>query len=525
MSYRQLATRPLLNWALVAIGARLPVAMTPLALVFLVRERPGGYALGAGLAAAYVIGEVVGASVLGPRLNPQRARFQLAAGLALGACSFAGLGLLPHAQPLVLGIFAVLAGAAPAAAPGGLRTLLTSQLPDALIVKALSAESVLTYAVWTAAPALTVGLALTIAASGPRVLAAALMAAAAAGMRALPAGWETDSGDREGASMTRTLARAWPVYLTGAAAMSLLALAELALPALLKQRAIGAGWAGPLLAGFSIASALGAALYGARVSWPGSVRAQSLVLLLGVTACVALVATMPSLPWIAAALALAGILESGVQLTRNLSLREALPPSTHAAGYSVMYAAVGAGYAASAILAGVVQSAASPSIAILAGAGLTLLLTAASAAGELSPQRRGVTGSIPVAPTRPEGIWSLSADRRGAKPGAKKLRCPWRTLRSSAAGMAKMPSTSRRTRTGTSALFRSASGRTGSACAGRSPARPSKRSGTSSGRCVLSSTPGCSRLRATRSRRRWRSGLSMASRAGRRVRSSCTGTA
>jgi hypothetical protein len=59
MSYRQLATRPMASWALVAIGARLPVAMTPLALVFLVRHRSGGYALGAVLAAAYVIGEVV----------------------------------------------------------------------------------------------------------------------------------------------------------------------------------------------------------------------------------------------------------------------------------------------------------------------------------------------------------------------------------------------------------------------------------------------------------------------------------
>lgn len=387
MSYRHLATRPVVNWAFVAVGARLPVAMAPLALVFLARERPGGYALGASLAAAYVLGEVAGAAVLGPRLNPQRARVQLASGLALGACSFAGLGLLPRAHPLVLAIFAVLAGAAPAAAPGGLRTLLTSQLPDTLIVKALSAESVLTYAVWTASPALTVALALSVASWLPLVLAAALMAAAAAGLRALPAGWETDSRDREGASMARTLARAWPIYVTGAAAMSLLALAELVLPALLKQRAIGVGWAGPLLAGFSIASALGAAMYGARGSWPGSVRTQSLVLLLGVTACVTSAASLPSLAWIASALLLGGLLESGVQLTRNLSLRETLPPSAHAAGYSVMYAATGLGYAASATLAGAVQSAASPSVAILAGAGLTLLLTAASALGELSPQR------------------------------------------------------------------------------------------------------------------------------------------
>jgi hypothetical protein len=388
MSYRQLATRAVLRWVPVAIGARLPVAMAPLALVFLVRQRPGGYALGAGLAAAYVIGEVAGAAVLGPRLNPERARIQLAAGLAVGACSFAGLGLMPRAPLFVLVILAVLAGAAPAAAPGGLRTLLISQVPRTLVVKALSAESVLTYGVWTAAPALTVVLALSVAVSAPLVLAAVLMAAAAAGLWVLPAGWKADSGDRVGASMARTLARAWPIYLTGAAAASLLALAELTLPALLHQRGIGVGWAGPLLAGFSIVSTLGAALYGARGSWPGSMRTQSLALLLGVSASVTLAATVPSLALIAGALLLAGLFQSGVQLSRNLSLREALPPSTHAAGYSVMYAATGLGYAASATLAGVVQSAASPSIAILAGVGLTVLLTVASAIGELAPQRR-----------------------------------------------------------------------------------------------------------------------------------------
>ena len=417
MSYRQLATRPVLNWALVAVAARLPVAMAPLALVFLARERPGGYALGAGLAAVYVIGEVAGAAVLGPRLNPERARFHLAAGLALGACSFAGLGLLPGADPPVLGAFAVLAGAAPAAAPGGLRTLLISQLPDTLSVKALSAESVLTYGVWTAAPALTVVLALNVAASGPLVLAAVLMAAAAAGMRVLPAGWKADGGDREGASMAQTLVRAWPIYVTGAAAMSLLALAELALPALLRQRGIGVGWAGSLLAVFSIASAIGAALYGARGRWPGSVRTQSLVLLLGVTACVTLAATVPSLAWIAVALVLAGLLQSGVQLTRNLSLRAALPPSAHAAGYSVMYAATGVGYAASAALAGAVQSAASPTAAILAGAGLTLLLTIASAMGELAPQRRKQP--------RPRHRSGVPVSRPVSAPGDRWAGRPW----------------------------------------------------------------------------------------------------
>lgn len=381
MGYRELATRPVLVWALVAVGARLPVAMAPLALVFLMRDRPGGYAVGAGLAAAYVMGEVVGAAVLGSRLRPERARGHLAVGLGVGAGAFAGLGFLADAHVVVLGVLAALAGAGPGAAPGGLRTLLAAQLPDRLIVQALSAESVLTSAVWAAAPALTGVLALTVDPSLPLLLAAVVMLAATAGLWAQPAGWAT-AADRDGVSMVSTLVGVWPIYLTGAAATSLLALAELVLPALLEQRAIAVGWAGPLLAGFSIASAAGAALYGLRGTWPGSLRTQSLVLLLAIAGCVTIVAAAGALPWIAGALFIAGVLAAGVQVSRALSLREALPPSVHAAAYSVMYAATGVGYATSAMLAGALQRAASPSVAVFAGIAFTLLLIATSALGE-----------------------------------------------------------------------------------------------------------------------------------------------
>ena len=383
MHYRHLATRLFTTWVLVVACARLPVAMAPLALVFLVREQPGGYAVGAGLAAAYVVGEVVGAAVLGARLRPERARGQLAAGLAVGACAFGTIGVLPGAHPVPLGALAALAGGAPAAAGGGLRALLAAQLPEGLVVKALSVESVLTYTLWSVAPALAGVLALGVAPSLPLLLSGALMAAATAGLWALPAGWAAETGDRRGASLARMLVGAWPVYVVGAASMSLLALAELALPALLEQRTLGVGWAGPLLAGFSVASAVGAALYGLRGAWPGPLRVQGLVLLVGVTGCVTVVATAASLPWIAGALLAAGLLQSGVQLTRSLSLRESLPPSAHAAAYSVMYAATGVGYAASAAVVGVAQRAVPPSTAVLAGVGLTLLLVATGAAGEL----------------------------------------------------------------------------------------------------------------------------------------------
>ncbi|KQX59300.1 MULTISPECIES: hypothetical protein [unclassified Streptomyces] len=382
MSYRELATRSVLFWSGVTVTSRLPVAMAPLALVFLVRERPGGYSLGAALAAAYVIGEIVAAPVLGMRMNAGRARPQLAAGLAVGAAGFAGLGLLPGAHPVVLAVLALFAGAGPAAVPGGLRALLTSLVPERAVTQAMSMESVLTFAIWAAAPALVTGLALGVDPAVPLVLSAVSMALGVAGLWLLPAGWEQAAAGEDGGAARRALLRAWPVYVLGAAGLTLLALAELILPALLEQRGIGIGWVGPLLAGFSIGSAVGAFVYGLRGNWPGSLLGQSFVLVLVVTSGVALVAVLPWTAAIAVALVVAGLCQAPAGLARNLALRRLLPPSALAAGYSVMYAAVGAGYAASGALAGGLLKVVAPSTAILYGVGLTVLLAVVGAVGE-----------------------------------------------------------------------------------------------------------------------------------------------
>ncbi|MFI1654070.1 MFS transporter [Streptomyces sp. NPDC020472] len=387
MSYRELATRPVLAWSAVMVTGRLPVAMAPLALVFLVRERPGGYTLGAVLAAAYVLGEILAAPVLGMRLDAERARPQLAAGLAVGAAGFTGLGLAPGAHPVVLAALALLAGTGPAAVPGALRALLTSLVPERAVTQAMSTESMLTFALWAAAPALTTGLALGVHPAVPLLLQGLLMGLSVAGLWLLPAGWSAEAHEK-GASTRRALLRAWPVYVLGAAGLTLLALAELILPALLEQRGIGIGWAGPLLAGFSIGSAVGAFVYGLRGSWPGPLAVQSLVLVLAVAAGVALAAVLPWTAAIAIALVAAGLLQAPASLTRNLALRQVLPPSALAAGYSVMYAAVGAGYAVSGTLAGGLLKAVAPSTAILWGVGLTVLLTAIGAAGERRLTRR-----------------------------------------------------------------------------------------------------------------------------------------
>lgn len=382
MGWRKPASRPVVTWALVAIGARLPAVMGPLALVLLVRERPGGYSFGAALGAAFVVGEVVAAPWLGTRLRAERARVHLVVGLAAGAVGFAGLGLFPKAHPAALVGLALVAGGGPAAVPGGLRVLLTHLVPQTAVARALSAESILIFTIAAASPALAAGLALGVAPYAPMLLASALALSAGAGLYALPAGWATDDRDRGGASMARTLVTAWPIYVSGAAGMSLLALTELVLPALLEQRGLQVGWSGPMLAGSAIAAALGAFVYGTR-SWPGTLRSQSSVLLVGLSSCTVLVAIMPAAAAIAMALLLAGVLEAGVAVVRNLSLREALPPSALAAGYSVLYAAVGVGYTANATLAGAVQAMAAPSTAILAGVGLTLILAVIALIGEV----------------------------------------------------------------------------------------------------------------------------------------------
>ncbi|MER6898430.1 MFS transporter, partial [Amycolatopsis sp. NPDC000740] len=168
MGYRGLAKKSVILWALVAIVARLPIAMAPLGLVFLARDRPGGYSLGATLAAAYVVGEVLGALFIGT-LPVSRGKPGLALGLGAGAFAFGVLAFVSSAPDPVLVVLAALAGAGPAASPGGMRAMLTRLVDEDVVASALSAESTLTQAIWAIAPGLAVSLALWAGAAVPLV--------------------------------------------------------------------------------------------------------------------------------------------------------------------------------------------------------------------------------------------------------------------------------------------------------------------------------------------------------------------
>ncbi|MFD2464044.1 MFS transporter [Amycolatopsis samaneae] len=379
---------PVAVWAVATVASRLPVAMAPLAFVFFAKGTPGGYGLGAVLAAAYTLAEAAGAPVLGTRLGTRPMHRELSIGIAVSAVALGGFTLSTSAPAAVTVVLAVIAGAAGAAAPGGLRTMAARLVDEADVPAMLSFEAVLNQSVWALAPAVTGVLALGVAPSVPFAVAAGSAALAAVLVPMLPKQSATARPEQPQGSPARMLWSVWPIYLTSAAAMYLLATVELALPALLEHRGVAVGWAGPLLTGFAVASIAGGIVYGLR-AWPGSHRTRSLVLLVLIAALVGMVGLSPWPAGIAAGLLLSGLLQAALLVSRNLSLRDRLPEHTHAAGYSLMYAASGIGYGASGVAIGAVLAADTPVLGVLAGAGVTVVLALVSAFAEARTARLG----------------------------------------------------------------------------------------------------------------------------------------
>ncbi|KJK43659.1 hypothetical protein UK23_32300 [Lentzea aerocolonigenes] len=373
VGYRSIVTKPVLVWTAAALANKLPIAMAPLAFVFLAREMPGGYALGATLAALWVVSEVVGAPLLGVWFNPERARLHLAFGLGAGALAYGALSLGETLPAPALFVLTFLSGFGPAASPGGLRAILTRLVPEEDVSKVLSAEVSLNGLVWAMAPVVVAFVATGVSPGTPMAVAAALdVVAVAVVVFFLPEG-RTEEAPPGGTTSTKVLASAWPSYLTAAASMAMVAIVELVLPALVESKGIEVRAVAPLLATFWVAGVLGGYLYGRR-TWPASRRVQAFVSLLVTTTALTLVAVAPGAVGIGIALAVGGMFQSAVLVTRNLSLRDALPASAHTAGYALMYATTGVGYSIVAATSALVMTYTSPGVAILGGGAITLVL-------------------------------------------------------------------------------------------------------------------------------------------------------
>ncbi|USQ85640.1 MFS transporter [Streptomyces phaeoluteigriseus] len=361
---------------------RTPVAMAPLALVFL-GHSTGSFSAGGVMAAAHALGEAVGAPFMGRGFDRKPFLGQLRFALLAEALAFAALAVLAGHSPMPLLVaLAFAAGAVAAGVPGGMRAQLSSTTPEHLRPTALGLESALNQAVWACGPVLA---SLVSTQVSPRV-ALALMAVASAAPLLMagrirhrsPASREQD---RAPAGTLSVIRMAWPTVLLAAAIMFLVGAMDVALPARLETTGQQLALTGVITGVFAVASIAAGLVYGRRV-WPGTPGLQTLVLLPAMTVALTLCAVTGRLWGFFAAFLLGGLFYSPLMIIRNLALQHRLPENVWATGFSLLYAAGGLGYGAAALLTAGLIEATTPAVAIVVCTAVTTLIGLIAGLGE-----------------------------------------------------------------------------------------------------------------------------------------------
>jgi MFS family permease len=337
---------------LAGFAGRLPSAMVPLALLLMVQQTTGSYAV-AGLASAtHGIAMALMAPILGRLADRRGARSVLLAQACVYPLLLAGLiavvlGGAP-ALAVVAGSFA--AGASTPLVSGTVRAL-WSRVDPAVRPTAYALDATFTEMVFVAGPTTVAALAvlatpaIAIVVAGVLATSGAVAIATSGAMRR----W-TPSAERGGSMLATVLAPGMPRILTSGSALMLgFGALEVAIPAF-ADRAGAPGMSGLLLAVWSLGSVAGGLWFGARVvsvSLPRQYRWG----LLGVTIGLAPLAAVSS-PLVLGALLFLGGTAIAPTLTVQSSLVGAIAPahatteaftwlSTIAFGASAVGAAVG----------------------------------------------------------------------------------------------------------------------------------------------------------------------------------------
>jgi hypothetical protein len=367
-------------WTLVVVCQRLPVAMSPLALVYLGHLAASSYAVGALLAAVFAAAEAVAAGPMGRRFDRRPARSEIRLVLGVQAILFvalAGSALTP--APLwLLVLLSAGAGGVASGAHGGLRALLVRTAAPATHHAALSLESTLTTLLWAAGPAL-VGLVTLVASAAWSIALVAALAAAGA----LAAGALTDPGPAScgPAATVRVWRQTWPALLQEGAVMVCVGAAYTGLPGLLESVGAEGTVAGPVLAVFALAGLAGGLAYGSR-TWPGGYRTQSAVLVLAVAAVLGLAAVAPTAGLVGALVVLSGLAGTPALTARAAGVQRLLPEHAWAAGFSGLYAAGGVGFGVAGLVVAGLVDATGVRVALLACVALAALGAVVGAAAE-----------------------------------------------------------------------------------------------------------------------------------------------
>ncbi|MFC9290879.1 MFS transporter [Streptomyces sp. NPDC057052] len=361
---------------------RTPVAMAPLALVFL-GHSTGSFSAGGVLAAAHALGEAVAAPFMGRGFDKKPFLGRLRLALSAEALALAALAVLAGRTPTPLLVtLAFAAGAVAAGVPGGMRAQLSGTTPEHLRPTALALESALNQAVWAAGPMLASLVATQLSPRAALVLMATASAApllmAGRIRHRTPAACDHDSAPAGTLGVVRT---AWPTVLLAAAIMFLVGAMDVALPARLEATGRQLALTGVITGIFAVAGIAAGLVYGRRV-WPGTPGSQTLVLLPAMTVALTLCAVTGRLWGFFAAFLLGGLFYSPLMIIRNLALQHRLPENVWATGFSLLYAAGGLGYGAAALLTAALVDATTPAVTIVVCTALTTLIGLIAGLGE-----------------------------------------------------------------------------------------------------------------------------------------------
>jgi MFS family permease len=338
---------------LAGFAGRLPSAMVPLALLLMVQQQTGSYAV-AGLAAAtYGLAMAAMAPVLGrlaDRRTPRPVLLAQAAAypLLLALLVLAVLGGAPTAVVLAA---SAAAGLGTPLVSGTVRAL-WSRVDPRVRTTAFALDATATELVFVAGPTLVAALAVfagpawALAVAGTLAVAGALAIAASTAMR----GWVPVPAAERTSAFATVLTPGMPrVLVSGAALMLGFGALEVAIPAFADESG-SPGLSGLLLALWSLGSVAGGLWFGARVV-SASLPRQYRWLLLGVTIGLAPLAAASS-PWVLGALLFLGGTAIAPTMTVQSSLVGAIAPahatteaftwlSTMATGASALGAALG----------------------------------------------------------------------------------------------------------------------------------------------------------------------------------------
>jgi MFS family permease len=376
-------------------AGRLPSSMVPLALLLMVQEQTGSYAVAGAVSAIYGVATAVIAPVLGrmaDRRSPRRVLLAQSALYPLLLGAVAAVVLSSASVPLMFAAAAAVGASTPLVS-GTVRAL-WSRVDPRVRPTAYALDATATELVFVAGPTLVAALtllaspAIALAVAGVLGVAGAVGIATSAPMRA----WQPVAAPRRPLLATVTTPGMPRVLLSGTALMFGIGGLEVAVPAF-ADAAGSPGMSGLLLAVWALGSAGGGLWFGARVV-SASLPRQYRWCLLGATIGLAPLAAVSS-PWVLGALLFLGGTAIAPTLTVQSSLVGSIAPASAVTEAFTWLSTVTFG--ASAIGAAVGGSLIESSVGV---AGALVMATAAAAVAVAVTLLPGRRPDLPAAPRR-----------------------------------------------------------------------------------------------------------------------------